>query len=124
MASRKFPSWIDGYVAYTQHMGSPPLHCKWGAIAAIVGALERKVWVGNHYETRKIDVIQHERVALESGATLNSGDLVEVELLVRSDNDYRYVVFEDFAELCKSLPARLRDRLTSRAPVPGDPLRR
>jgi alpha-2-macroglobulin len=69
--------------------------------------VERKVWIGNHYETRKVDVIKHERVALESGATLNSGDLIEVELLVRSDNDYRYVVFEDYkAAGCE--PVQLR----------------
>jgi uncharacterized protein YfaS (alpha-2-macroglobulin family) len=36
-----------------------------------------------------------ERVPLADGATLASGDIVEVELHLRSDNDYDYLVFED-----------------------------
>ncbi len=40
-------------------------------------------------------VEKYERVALESGATLKSGDLVEVELEIESKNDYEYLVFED-----------------------------
>jgi uncharacterized protein YfaS (alpha-2-macroglobulin family)/tetratricopeptide (TPR) repeat protein len=68
---------------------------------------ERNVWVGNHWEKRKVTVLRHERVPLESGASLESGDLIEVEMLVRSDNDYRYLVFEDYkAAGCE--PVRLR----------------
>jgi alpha-2-macroglobulin len=40
-------------------------------------------------------VEKYERVPLDSGATLKSGDLVEVELEVESKNDYEYLVFED-----------------------------
>lgn len=36
-----------------------------------------------------------ERVPLAEGATLVSGDIVEVELHLTSDNDYNYLVFED-----------------------------
>ena len=32
---------------------------------------------------------------MDSGATLKSGDLVEVELEIESKNDYEYLVFED-----------------------------
>ncbi len=36
-----------------------------------------------------------ERVPLPDGAKLTSGDIIEVELNLKSDNDYSYVVFED-----------------------------
>ncbi len=35
------------------------------------------------------------RLPLADGATLASGDIIEVELHLKSDNDYDYVVFED-----------------------------
>jgi uncharacterized protein YfaS (alpha-2-macroglobulin family) len=38
---------------------------------------------------------QH-RELLSEGATLKSGELVEIELEIDSKNDYEYVVFEDF----------------------------
>ncbi len=40
-------------------------------------------------------VEKYERTPIESGATLKSGDLVEVELEIGSKNDYEYIVFED-----------------------------
>ena len=40
-------------------------------------------------------VEKFERVKLTSGATLKSGDLVEVELVIDSKNDYEYLIFED-----------------------------
>jgi uncharacterized protein YfaS (alpha-2-macroglobulin family) len=40
-------------------------------------------------------VEQHERRLLDNGATLKSGELIEVELIIDSKNDYEYVVFED-----------------------------
>jgi hypothetical protein len=42
---------------------------------------------------RKVD--KYEREPLENFATLTSGDLVEVELVIDSKNDYEYLVFED-----------------------------
>lgn len=36
-----------------------------------------------------------DRVPLSDGAQLTSGDIIEVELYLKSDNDYDYVVFED-----------------------------
>ncbi|HUF61209.1 MAG TPA: MG2 domain-containing protein [Verrucomicrobiales bacterium] len=39
--------------------------------------------------------LRYRREALESGAEVVSGDLVEVELLVESKNDYEYIVLED-----------------------------
>ena len=41
-------------------------------------------------------VEQYRRELLADGATLKSGDLVEVELEIDSKNDYEYLVFEDF----------------------------
>lgn len=37
--------WIDGFVEFTEGLSSPELFRKWGAISALAGALERKVWV-------------------------------------------------------------------------------
>ncbi|MBW3597623.1 MAG: alpha-2-macroglobulin [Planctomycetes bacterium] len=37
----------------------------------------------------------YERVKLDNLATLQSGDLVEVELVIESKNDYEYLIFED-----------------------------
>lgn len=45
--NRQLSSWIDGFIEYTKHMGSPPLWRKWAAISTIAGALERKVWIDN-----------------------------------------------------------------------------
>ena len=42
---------------------------------------------------RKVE--KYERRPLENWAALKSGDLVEVELLIESKNDYEYLVFED-----------------------------
>jgi uncharacterized protein YfaS (alpha-2-macroglobulin family) len=38
---------------------------------------------------------EYTRTAIADGATLKSGDLVEVELIIDSKNDYEYLVFED-----------------------------
>ena len=40
-------------------------------------------------------VKKYERHLLRNGATLNSGELIEVELIIDSKNDYEYLVFED-----------------------------
>ena len=41
-------------------------------------------------------VEHYRREQLSEGATLKSGELVEVELEIDSKNDYEYVVFEDY----------------------------
>ena len=40
-------------------------------------------------------VEKYERRALKDGDTLTSGDLVEIELVIDSKNDYEYLLFED-----------------------------
>ena len=42
---RRLPCWIDGFFKYTAGHASPDLFRRWVAIAAVAGALERKVWV-------------------------------------------------------------------------------
>ena len=42
---------------------------------------------------RKVE--KYEREILENRASLKSGDLVEIELVIESKNDYEYIVFED-----------------------------
>lgn len=37
--------WVEGFLASTDGITSPPLFRKWAAISAIAGALERKVWI-------------------------------------------------------------------------------
>lgn len=43
--SRRFPSFIDGFLQYSDNKGSPKIFCKWAAIAIVGAALERKTWV-------------------------------------------------------------------------------
>jgi len=43
--TRQLPNWVDAFYDYTSFLPSPELFRKWCAIAAIAGALERKVWV-------------------------------------------------------------------------------
>jgi len=42
---RRLPCWIDGFFNFTAGHSSPDLFRRWVAIAAVAGALERKVWV-------------------------------------------------------------------------------
>lgn len=39
--------------------------------------------------------LRYERVPVKDGDTLQSGDVIQVELRVKSDNDYTYLCFED-----------------------------
>ncbi|MGB2011741.1 MAG: hypothetical protein ACPHYF_09465, partial [Akkermansiaceae bacterium] len=41
-------------------------------------------------------VEKHQRIPLNPGDTLTSGDLVEVELHIHSKNDYEYLMFNDW----------------------------
>ncbi|MEM7384376.1 MAG: MG2 domain-containing protein [Verrucomicrobiota bacterium] len=45
---------------------------------------------------RDYRVENHRREELTSGATVTSGDLIEVELVVESKNDYSHILLEDF----------------------------
>jgi hypothetical protein len=59
-------------------------------------------------------VEKYERVPLASGDRLASGDLLEIELVVESKNDYEYLVFEDMkAAGCE--PVRVRSGYTGNA---------
>ncbi|MDD2348181.1 MAG: hypothetical protein PHS50_07960, partial [Kiritimatiellae bacterium] len=51
---------------------------------------------------------------------LNSGDLLEVELLVTSKNDYEYLLIEDFkAATCEAVDNRsVTQRMTSVCAMP------
>jgi uncharacterized protein YfaS (alpha-2-macroglobulin family) len=51
---------------------------------------------GVHGEVVGARVEKYRREPLTDGATLKSGDLVEVELEIESKNDYEYLVFEDY----------------------------
>jgi hypothetical protein len=48
-----------------------------------------------------------DRVPLADGASIASGDIIEVELAIKSDNDYSYVVFEDMKPAgCEAVETR------------------
>ncbi|MFT5854449.1 MAG: hypothetical protein ACI8XO_001693 [Verrucomicrobiales bacterium] len=51
--------------------------------------------VGAHGQSVGQKVEKFERVLIKDGEVLKSGDLVEVELIVESKNDYEYILFED-----------------------------
>jgi hypothetical protein len=55
----------------------------------------RKEWVKDHYEERTVTETYEEKEPIASGATLDVGDEVEVELSITAKNDYRYLVFDD-----------------------------
>ncbi len=50
---------------------------------------------GAHGQVVDQKVEKYERTRLADGATLKSGDLIEVELEIESKNDYEYIIFED-----------------------------
>ncbi len=49
----------------------------------------------SHGQLVKQKVLDYERIPLENGAKVTSGDLVEVELTIESKNDYSYLLIED-----------------------------
>jgi uncharacterized protein YfaS (alpha-2-macroglobulin family) len=51
---------------------------------------------GGHGQTVGQKVERYRRELLAEGASLKSGELVEVELEIESKNDYEYLIFEDF----------------------------
>jgi uncharacterized protein YfaS (alpha-2-macroglobulin family) len=50
----------------------------------------------NYYKVKDKGGTKDIRIPLKSGDTLKSGDEIEVELMVKSDNNYEYVVMEDY----------------------------
>ena len=51
--------------------------------------------VGSHGQALDQKVEKYERKPVKNLDTLKSGDLVEIELVIHSKNDYEYIVFED-----------------------------
>jgi hypothetical protein len=50
---------------------------------------------GSEGQMLKEQRLRYERVPVKTGDTVNSGDVIQVELKVKSDNDYTYLMFED-----------------------------
>jgi uncharacterized protein YfaS (alpha-2-macroglobulin family) len=50
---------------------------------------------GSRGQVANQKALKYEREPLKNGDVLKSGDLVEVELVIESKNDYEYVMFED-----------------------------
>ena len=42
---RRLEDWVEAFSSHTEYITSPAIFRKWGGIACIAGALERKVWV-------------------------------------------------------------------------------
>jgi uncharacterized protein YfaS (alpha-2-macroglobulin family) len=51
---------------------------------------------GSRNQAIKQKVEKYERIPVQNGDTVTSGDLIEIELLVESKNDYEYILLEDF----------------------------
>jgi uncharacterized protein YfaS (alpha-2-macroglobulin family) len=51
---------------------------------------------GSRNQAIKQKVEKYERIPVVNGDTVTSGDLIEIELLVESKNDYEYILLEDF----------------------------
>lgn len=59
----------------------------------------------------KFNVLDYTRTALADGASLKSGDLIEVELILDSKNEYDYCVFEDLKPAgCEPVDLRSGER--------------
>ncbi|MGL4944105.1 MAG: alpha-2-macroglobulin family protein [Thermoguttaceae bacterium] len=70
--------------------------------------VERRIWrlvrredataetVGGRGEAHRVAVEKYDRVAFTSEDTIASGDLLEIELIVESKNDYESIIIEDF----------------------------
>jgi uncharacterized protein YfaS (alpha-2-macroglobulin family) len=56
---------------------------------------QTKTVAGSRGQAIDQKVEKYRRELLEDGATLESGELVEVELEIESKNDYEYIIFED-----------------------------
>ena len=83
--------YYSGYLKYFDQ--SEPIQRVSNAIA-----VERSYFkIVSHSKRNKAGELEEssERVALTDGATVASGDIIEVELHLKSDNDYDYLVFED-----------------------------
>lgn len=48
--SRELPDWSDGYLEYTKNSEPPTIYHRWGAMAVIAGALQRKVHLRMGFE--------------------------------------------------------------------------
>jgi uncharacterized protein YfaS (alpha-2-macroglobulin family) len=51
---------------------------------------------GSRNQAIRQKVEKYERIPVQNGNTVTSGDLIEIELLVESKNDYEYILLEDF----------------------------
>ncbi|GAA5497008.1 hypothetical protein Rhal01_03196 [Rubritalea halochordaticola] len=51
---------------------------------------------GQHGQVVEQQEDKYERIPLKVGDTVQSGDIIEVELIMESKNDYEYLIFEDW----------------------------
>ncbi|MCK5801222.1 MAG: hypothetical protein KAI66_00250 [Lentisphaeria bacterium] len=59
-------------------------------------AVDKEIDVaGSRNQALKQKVEKYERVLVENKDSVNSGDLIEIELVVESKNDYEYILLED-----------------------------
>ena len=64
--------------------------------------VKQKDWAGGTFDT-----LDYNRKALTPGASLKSGDLIEVELVLDTKNAYEYLIFEDMKPAgCEALELR------------------
>lgn len=68
---RNYPSFIEAFMEYTQHVGAPDKFIKWSAIAGIAACLERRTWV-KHKKTQTIYPNMYVMLTAESGIARKS----------------------------------------------------
>jgi len=64
-------------------------------LVRVEGARAEENRAGTRGQVARASIIKYDRLPLTSGATVTSGDLIEVELTITSKNDYTYLLFED-----------------------------
>jgi uncharacterized protein YfaS (alpha-2-macroglobulin family) len=97
--SGKGPIYFNAYLDYftlEDFIGREGLEIKVDRRVYRLKEVDKKVKdVGSRGQVVDRKVEKYERVPLENLSVVDSGDLVEVELVINSKNDYEYLVFED-----------------------------
>jgi alpha-2-macroglobulin len=95
----KGPLYFNAYLSYfslEDFITSAGLEVKVKRNVYKLTEADKKIKVaGAHGQALDQKVEKYDRALLDNHATLKSGDLVEVELVLESKNDYEYLIFED-----------------------------
>jgi len=95
----KGAAYLNTYLRYftkEEHIGAAGHELKVDRTYFLLKQIPYEVEVeGSEGQTVKEKRLRYERVALKDGDRVESGDVIQVELRITSDNDYTYLCFED-----------------------------